>query len=253
MIPLSNLVVTEDTAGSGVMNRYNRLRAVTISATPAPGYALSDALEFLEDVVREELPPTARVDYKGESLEYKETAGATYFTFGIALLVVFLVLAAQFESFVHPLVIMVTVPLALAGGLVGLTLAGKTMNIYSQIGVLILIGIAAKNGVLIVEFINQLRDAGVEFKEAIVRGARIRFRPIVMTTVSTLMGSIPLMLAAGPGSESRSTLGIVMFSGVAFAALFTLFVVPVFYSLFARSTGTPDEVARRLEEMQAHS
>lgn len=253
LIPLSNLVITEDTAGAGVMNRYNRLRAVTISATPAPGYALSDALEFLEDVVRSELPATARISYKGESLEYKESAGATYFTFGIALLVVFLVLAAQFESFVHPLIIMVTVPLALAGGLVGLTLAGKTLNIYSQIGVLILIGIAAKNGVLIVEFINQLRDAGVEFGEAIIRGARIRFRPIVMTTASTLMGSIPLILATGPGSESRSTLGIVMFSGVAFAAIFTLFVVPVFYSLFARSTGTPEAVARELEELQAGS
>lgn len=247
LIPLSNLVTTENTGGTGVLNRYNRLRAVTISASLAPGYAMGDALEFLERIAREELPTTVRIDYKGESLEYKETSGATYFTFGIALLVVFLVLAAQFESFVHPLIIMVTVPLALAGGLFGLFLAGKTLNIYSQIGVIMLIGIAAKNGVLIVEFINQLRDEGVEFGRAIVEGARIRFRPVVMTTVSTLMGSIPLMLAQGPGSESRSTLGIVMFWGVAVAAMFTLFVVPVFYNLFARSTGTPESVARELE------
>jgi multidrug efflux pump len=240
-------------AGSGSLNRYNRLRSITITATPAPGYALGDALEFLEDVVRSELPATARIDYKGESLEYKEAAGAMYFTFGIALLVVFLVLAAQFESFVHPLIIMVTVPLALAGGLFGLYMTGKTMNIYSQIGVVMLIGIAAKNGVLIVEFINQLRDQGVEFTKAIVEGARIRFRPVVMTTVATLMGSMPLMLASGPGSESRSTLGIIMFSGVAVAAAFTLFVVPVFYSLFARATGTPDAVGRKLEAMQAKS
>lgn len=247
LIPLSNLVTIENTGGTGVLNRYNRLRAVTISASLAPGYAMGDALEFLERIAREELPTTVRIDYKGESLEYKETSGATYFTFGIALLVVFLVLAAQFESFVHPLIIMVTVPLALAGGLFGLFLAGKTLNIYSQIGVIMLIGIAAKNGVLIVEFINQLRDEGVEFGRAIVEGARIRFRPVVMTTVSTLMGSIPLMLAQGPGSESRSTLGIVMFWGVAVAAMFTLFVVPVFYNLFARSTGTPESVARELE------
>lgn len=253
LIPLSNLVITENMAGSGSLNRYNRLRSITITATPAPGYALGDALEFLEDIVRSELPPTARIDYKGESLEYKETAGAMYFTFGIALLVVFLVLAAQFESFVHPFVIMVTVPLALAGGLFGLFIAGKTMNIYSQIGVVMLIGIAAKNGVLIVEFINQLRDQGMDFTQAVVDGARIRFRPVIMTTFATLMGSIPLMLASGPGSESRSTLGIIMFSGVAMAAAFTLFVVPVFYSLFARATGTPDAVGKKLEAMQAKS
>lgn len=250
LVPLSNLIVTDDTAGSASLNRYNRLRAVTITATPAPGYALGDALAWLEDVVRAELPPGARIDYKGESLEYKESAGATYFTFGIALLVVFLVLAAQFESFVHPLIIMVTVPLALAGGLLGLWVTGKTLNIYSQIGVVMLIGIAAKNGVLIVEFINQLRDSGVEFGQAIIDGARIRFRPVIMTTVSTVMGSIPLMLATGPGSESRSTLGIVMFWGVSIAAIFTLFVVPVVYQLFARATGTPDSVSRKLEELR---
>ncbi|MGI9343478.1 MAG: efflux RND transporter permease subunit [Gammaproteobacteria bacterium] len=250
LVPLSNLIVTDDTAGSASLNRYNRLRAVTITATPAPGYALGDALAWLEDVVRAELPPGARIDYKGESLEYKESAGATYFTFGIALLVVFLVLAAQFESFVHPLIIMVTVPLALAGGLLGLWVTGKTLNIYSQIGVVMLIGIAAKNGVLIVEFINQLRDSGVEFGQAIIDGARIRFRPVIMTTVSTVMGSIPLMVATGPGSESRSTLGIVMFWGVSIAAIFTLFVVPVVYQLFARATGTPDAVSRKLEELR---
>ncbi|TDJ46193.1 MAG: efflux RND transporter permease subunit [Gammaproteobacteria bacterium] len=247
LIPLSNLVTTESTAGSGTLNRYNRLRAVTITASLAPGYALGDALDFLEQTAREELPSSARIDFKGESLEYKETSGATYFTFGIALLVVFLVLAAQFESFVHPLIIMVTVPLALAGGLLGLYLTSKTLNIYSQIGVIMLIGIAAKNGVLIVEFINQLRDKGLAFESAIIEGSRIRFRPVIMTTISTLMGSIPLMLASGPGSESRSTLGIVMFWGVAVAAGFTLFVVPVFYHLFARSTTTPDAVAKELE------
>lgn len=253
LVPLSNLIETGESARTGTLNHYNRLRAVTISGTPAPGYAIGEVLEHLEQIVREELPQTAKIDYKGESLDYKESAGATYFTFGIALLVVFLVLAAQFESFVHPLIIMVTVPLALGGGLLGLALTGKTLNIYSQIGVLMLVGIAAKNGVLIVEFINQLRNDGTEFTRAVIDGARIRFRPVVMTTVSTLMGSIPLMLAQGPGSESRSTLGVVMFWGVAVAAIFTLFIVPVFYNLFARSTGTPDSVAKKLDALGVKS
>src|SRR5690606_15754303 len=147
---------------------YNRLRSVTISANLAPGYALGDALDYIEGIVRSELPATAQLDYRGESLEYKEASGSLFFTFGVALFVVFLVLAAQFESFVHPLVIMVTVPLAVAGGLFGLWLTGMTLNIYSQIGIIMLVGIAAKNGVLIVEFINQLRDEGRDFTTAVV-------------------------------------------------------------------------------------
>lgn len=248
LIPLSNLVQTENTAGASSRNRFNRLRAVTISASLAPGYALGDALKWLEKLVKSELPE-AQIGFKGESLEFKESSGGIYFTFGIALLVVFLVLAAQFESFLHPLIILVTVPLAIAGGLLGLFATGLTFNIYSQIGMIILVGIAAKNGILIVEFINQLRDAGTEFGKAVIDGARIRFRPVVMTTISTVMGSIPLMLASGPGSESRVTLGVVMFSGVAFATLLTLFVVPVCYATFARATGSPKAIERQLKEL----
>ena len=171
------------------------------------------------------------------------------FTFGLALLIVFLVLAAQFESFIHPLVILVTVPLAVAGGLLGLYLTDSTINIYSQIGIVMLLGIAAKNGVLIVEFINQLRDAGRSFEDAIVEAAGIRLRPVTMTTISTVMGSIPLILATGAGSESRMVLGIVVFSGVTLATLLTLFVVPSFYALLARRTGSPQTVARRLARL----
>ena len=138
---------------------------------------------------------------------------------------------------------------AIAGGLVGLHVTGLTLNIYSQIGILMLVGIAAKNGILIVEFINQLRDADTEFDQAVLDGARIRFRPVIMTTISTVMGSIPLILATGPGSESRTTLGIVMFFGVTLATVFTLFVVPVFYSIFARATGSPGAVAKKLDEL----
>jgi multidrug efflux pump len=253
LVPLSNLTKLEDMAGPSSLQRHNRMRAVAITANLAPGYSLGEALDYLENVVRTELPATAQIDYRGESLEFKEASGALYFTFGIALFVVFLVLAAQFESFVHPLVIMVTVPLAVAGGLLGLAVAGMTLNIYSQIGIIMLVGIAAKNGVLIVEFINQLRDQGRAFEDAIVEAARIRLRPVIMTAFAAVMGAVPLIFASGPGSASRSALGVVIFSGVSFATFFTLFIVPSVYNLMARRTGSPNAVANELASMQATS
>jgi len=249
LIPLSNLIYLEETAGAGSLNHYNRLRAITISASLAPGYALGDALEFLENTVATELPDTAQIDYKGESLEYKEASGSLLFTFGIALLIVFLVLAAQFESFIHPFVILLSVPMAIAGAMLALYLSGSTLNIYSQIGIVMLIGIASKNGVLIVEFINQLRDAGREFEEAILEAASIRLRPVMMTTISTVMGSVPLIVATGAGSESRFVLGIVIFTGVSLATLLTLFIVPAFYHLLARKTSSPKTISRMLDEL----
>ena len=251
LVPLSNLVTLEDQAGPAQLNRHNRTRAVTISANLAPGYALGEALDYLEEIIRTELPATAQLDYRGESSDLRESSGSLLFTFGIALLVVFLVLAAQFESFVHPLVIMVTVPLAVAGGLFGLWVAGMTLNIYSQIGIIMLVGIAAKNGVLIVEFINQMRDTGMAFQDAVVEGSRVRFRPVIMTAFATVMGAVPLMLATGPGAVSRTNLGVVIFAGVTVATFFTLFIVPAIYDLFARRTGSPLAISRRLREMQA--
>jgi multidrug efflux pump len=251
LVPLSNLVRLEGIAGPSTLNRHNRLRSVTISASLAPGYTLGEALDFLEQIVRSELPASAQLDYQGESLEFKEASGSLLFTFGVALFVVFLVLAAQFESFVHPFVIMVTVPLAVAGGLFGLWVTGMTLNIYSQIGIIMLVGIAAKNGVLIVEFVNQLRDRGLEFSDAVMEASRIRFRPVIMTAFSTMMGAIPLIMSTGPGSSSQNTLGVVIFSGVSVATLLTLYVVPAFYHLFARRTGSPGEVAAKLEALQA--
>jgi multidrug efflux pump len=251
LIPLANLIYIDETAGPGALHRYNRMRALTVTASLNSGYALGEALAVLEQIVRETLPETAQIDYKGESLEYQEASGSLYFTFGLALLIVFLVLAAQFESFVHPIVILLSVPLAIAGGLIGLWVTGMTLNIYSQIGMIMLIGIAAKNGVLLVEFINQLRDAGREFDAAILEACRIRLRPVVMTTLATVMGSVPLIAAVGAGSESRQVLGIVIFSGVSFATLLTLFVVPGFYHLLARRTGSPSTIARALDEQLA--
>jgi multidrug efflux pump len=249
LVPLANLIQIEETAGAGALRRYNRTRAVTLQASLAPGYALASALTFLENAVRQELPEIAQIDYKGESLEYKESSGSLVFIFGIALLIMYLVLAAQFESFIHPLVILLTVPMAVTGALLGLYLTDTTLNIYSQIGIIMLVGIAAKNGVLIVEFINQLRDAGRNFEEAIIEAAGIRLRPVVMTTLSTVLGATPLVLAMGAGAESRNVLGIVIFSGVSLATLLTLFIVPAFYQLLARRTGSPKATERALEEL----
>ena len=250
LIPLANLVTLEEVAEPGSLNRYNRLRAVTISANLADGYSLGEALTFLEQAAKEVLPPQAQIDYRGESREYIDSGNALLFTFLLALTIVFLVLAAQFESFLQPLVIMGTVPLALAGGLAGLLISGTTLNIYSQIGMLMLIGIATKNGILIVEFINQVRDSGTELVEAIVDASVMRFRPVLMTTASTVMGSVPLMLARGPGSEGLRALGIVIFSGVTAATLLTLFIVPVLYSYVGRFTGSPKSVEREIRSLE---
>jgi len=224
---------------------------VKISASLAEGVSLGDALAFLEDVVEQELPVTAKVAYSGESLDYKESSNSIVFAFVLALLVLFLVMAAQFESFVHPLVIMVTVPLALVGGLAGLTITGQTFNLFSQIGLLMLIGIATKNGILLVEFINQVRDEGEAFDEAIIRASVLRLRPVLMTTISTLVGAMPLVMMSGPGAASRNVLGIVVLSGVSIATLFTLFLVPAVYQVLARRTGSPEAIAREMTRQEA--
>jgi multidrug efflux pump len=250
LIQLSNLLHIENVSGIAKLNRYNRMRSVTISGGLATGTSLGEALQFLEDTVRGDLPNKAKVDYKGQSLEYKESSSGIYFTFGFALVVLFLVMAAQFESFVHPTVIMITVPLALVGGMLGLMLSGQSLNIFSQIGLLMLIGIATKNGILIVEFINQVRDTGVEFNEAIIKGCQLRLRPVLMTTISTLVGAMPLVLMTGPGSVSRNVLGVVILSGVSLASLLTLFMVPGLYKLIARNTGSPERLARELKALQ---
>ncbi len=250
LVPLSSLVTLSERGTADALQRFNRLRAVTISANLAPGYTLGEALNYLETTAKADLPPSAQIDYKGESREFKDASSALYFIFGLAIVVVFLVLAAQFESFVHPAVILVAVPLAVAGALIGLFLTGGTLNVYSDIGIVMLVGIAAKNGILIVEFTNQLRDAGRAFEDAIREACRIRLRPILMTAISTVFGSLPLVFAVGAGSESRTALGIVIVFGVSFATVFTLFVVPVFYKLLARNTKAPGSVAAELESLQ---
>jgi len=254
LIPLSSLVTVRETSDAGARNRYDRLRSITVMGTPVPGYAMGDAIQWLEQVAEERLPEAARISWSGQSREYRESGIAMYVFFGLSLLVVFLVLAAQFESFIHPFVIMMTVPLAVTGALAGLWLFGLSFNIYSQIGIIVLIGLAAKNGILIVEFANQLRDAGHEFRDALVEACKIRLRPIVMTALATCMGAVPLVLASGAGAEGREAIGVVIFTGVAFSSFITLLVVPVFYLLMTRGTRSPGAVAADLAELeQSHA
>lgn len=248
LIPLSNLVTISEFADSRTLNRYNRLRAITLEANLAAGYTLGQALAYLEKLARDTLPQTAIIDYKGEAQDFKETGESLIFIFVLGIVVVFLVLAAQFESYIHPLIIILTVPLAMAGALLGLYVTGNTLNIYSQIGLIMLVGLAAKNGILIVEFANQLRDQGMAFNAALIEASETRLRPILMTGITTAAGAVPLLLASGAGAETRIVIGTVVFSGVIAATVFTLFVVPAAYSVLARRTGSPGDVKRRLDE-----
>ncbi|MCB1062904.1 MAG: efflux RND transporter permease subunit [Verrucomicrobiae bacterium] len=251
LIPLSSLVTIEEIADSGALNRYNRIRAITLEANLAEGYSLSEALDYLDDAAARVLPDQVIISYKGQSLDYKESGSSAIFVFLLAIIVVFLVLAAQFESFIQPITIMLAVPVAIFGGLYGLWTMGFAQNIYTQIGTIMLIGLAAKNGILIVEFINQLRDQGQDFNSAVLDGSVRRLRPIVMTGLTTVMGSIPLVITSGAGSETRIVIGVVILFGVSFSALFTLFVVPMAYQLIARRTTSPEAHLRRLEEALA--
>ena len=250
LIPMDNLLTFEEQATSAQLNRYNRMRAVTISANLADGYTLGQALAYLEDIVRTELPDNVSIDYKGESQLYHEAGNSFVYVFLLALAVTYLILAAQFESWVHPLVIMLTVPLALVGAYIGLFFSGMTINIYSQIGLVMLIGLAAKNGILIVEFANQLRDTGMAFEDALKRAAAQRLRPIVMTGFTTVFSALPLVLASGPGAESRMVIGMVIFSGVLVSAFMTLYVVPTAYSWLARNTGSPLKRTVEIETLE---
>jgi multidrug efflux pump len=222
------------------------VRAITINANLDPGVSLGVALDEMEALARDVLPEEAAIDYKGQSLDYKRAGESILFVFGFGVLVVFLVLAAQFESWIHPFVIMLCVPATVGGGLLGIALTGNSLNIYTQIGLIMLVGLAAKNGILIVEFANQLRDRGKEFHAALREAALTRFRPILMTSLTAVAGAIPLIFSHGAGSETRSAIGIVILSGVLTALVVTLILVPAAYALLARRTGSPRDVERRL-------
>jgi len=253
LIPLQALVSVEEIGANPDLRRIDRLPAVVISASLADGYDLGSALTYLNNLAVDNLPPEARVSYKGLSREFQESSSAIYVTFGLAFVIVFLVLAAQFESWIHPLIIMLSVPLAVTGALLGLWWAGISLNIYSQIGIIMLLGLMAKNGILIVEFANQLRDKGYDVKDAILEGASLRFRPVLMTTISTVFGAVPLVLATGAGAESRASIGIVILGGLVFATTLTLFIIPVLYNLLARFAKSTNAIALELEKQASQS
>ncbi len=247
LVPLGTLVnITEGTAAPE-LRRYNRMPSITLSAALDPDYPLGKAIEDIRQAAKDALPPEANISFAGQSQQYLETSSGVAITFGLAILIVFLVLAAQFESFIHPLIIMLSVPLALAGAIYSLALAGQSINIYSQIGIILLIGLMAKNGILIVEFANQLRDEGMSIRDAVVEASVLRLRPILMTIVSTVLGAVPLVIASGAGAESRAAIGIVVIGGLSFAAILTLFLTPVLYDLMARATKPRGAVEKMLE------
>jgi len=234
MIQLSNLVTLQETVAPKELNHFNQLRSATFTATLAEGATLGEALGELEQIVRDVIPASAQIDYAGQSREFKEASAEIYFTFILALAFIYLVLAAQFESFVDPLTIMLTVPLSITGGLLGLYLTGGTLNIYSQVGLVTLIGLITKHGILIVEFANQMRQRGKDIHEAVLDASALRLRPILMTTGAMVLGAVPLAIAAGAGAESRQDIGIVIVGGLLIGTLFTLFVIPVVYTYLAR-------------------
>lgn len=250
LVPLANIVKITESAGPEELSRHDRMRAITISASLAEGVALGDGIAAISAIAQEKLPASARISWGGESKEFLESGQSLYLTFGMALIIVFLVLAAQFESFINPLVILVTVPLAMTGALFGLWLYGSSINVFSQIGAILLIGLSAKNGVLIVEFSNQLRDRGMEIREAVLEAASVRLRPILMTSAATTFGALPLLLGTGAGAESRQPIGIVVAYGVTISATLTLFIIPSLYVLFAKRTSSPQKVTRLIEQLQ---
>ncbi|WP_420419979.1 efflux RND transporter permease subunit [Pacificispira sp.] len=251
LVPLGALVSAQEQAAAAELRRFDRLPSITIQAGLAPEYTLGDAIAYMEEGAARILPEGAKLGYAGQSATFKETSDNVSLTFAIALLIVFLVLAAQFESFVHPLAIMLSVPLALAGAIYSLYLAGLSLNVYSQIGIILLIGLMAKNGILIVEFANQLRDEGASVREAVIEASVMRFRPIVMTVISTVLGAVPLVIASGAGAESRIAIGWVIVGGLGSALVLTLFLTPVLYDLLAGLSKPRSAVEKELDAQLA--
>lgn len=251
LVPLSAVVTTKTTGDTPDRRRLDRQRSISLQADLNPGTTIDDAIQFLQAEAVKQSQSGVTIQWGGAARDQQQAGGAVVAAFGLALLLVFLVLAAQFESWITPAVIMLTVPLAAAGGLFGLLMAGSSLNIYSQIGLIILIGVAAKNGILIVEFANQLRDQGRSIREAIIESSSLRLRPIIMTSIATAFGALPLVLWQGAGAGSRQTIGVVIFTGAMFATVLTLFVVPVIYGVLARFTKSPEWTARKIEEWEA--
>jgi multidrug efflux pump len=236
MIPLSTLVKVRESVAPRDLNHFGQRRAVAITSNLAPNYSQGQALAFLDETAKKVLKPGYSTDLNGSLREFKNSQGSLGIVFALALLFIFLVLAAQFESFIDPFVIMLSVPMSMIGALLALKFSGGSLNVYSQIGLITLVGLITKHGILIVEFANQLRHGGMSMVDAIVKAASQRLRPILMTTGAMVLGALPLALSTGAGAESRSQIGWVIVGGMSLGTLLTIFVVPTMYSIFARKT-----------------
>jgi multidrug efflux pump len=243
LVQLSNLVRVRETVAAKELNHFNRARAAIISANVAPGSTLGEALDFLDEAAKGLLTETARTDLDGVSREFRESGAGLVFVILFAALFIYLMLSAQFESFVSRFVIMLTVPLAGLGALAAIWLTGGTLNVYSKVGLVMLIGLITKHGILIVEFANQLRDRGLAAAEAVAEAATLRLRPILMTTGAMVLGALPLALAMGAGAEARQAIGWVIVGGLLVGTLFTLFVIPTAYLLLVRTRKAPVKVS----------
>lgn len=255
-IQLDNLVTLKETSAPPQLYRFNRFKSATVSASLAPGYTIGDGIDAMNEIKDEVLPSTFITDLSGPSRDFAESAASLNFIFGLALVLIYLVLAAQFESFRDPFIILFTVPLAIFGTLLSLWYFNQTLNIFSQIGAVMLIGLIAKNGILIIEFANQRQEQGMEVMEAILDAAAVRFRPILMTSISTILGILPIALALGAGAESRTSMGIAVIGGLLIGSFLTLYVIPAVYSYFAsRKSGKKEiiEKAKKAEKMEPAS
>jgi len=251
LVQLDAVAHVREGVGPRQLNHFNRVRDFTLTAGLAPGFALGEALDSLDRVARTVLPRGSSTALAGESRDFKESGGALYFAFGVALVVVFMVLASQFESLVHPFTVLLAVPLAVTGALATLFLVRSTLNLYSQIGMILLIGLVTKNSILLVEYTNQLKARGMETVAAAVEAGRIRLRPILMTSVATIMGALPVAMGLGAGSASRRPLGYAIVGGIFFSTVLTLFVVPVAYLLLDRLTARQARGVRAGQPVEA--
>jgi multidrug efflux pump len=236
MVPLDNLITFEETVNPPSIFRYNRFVAATVSAQPADGYTLGQALEALDEIAARTLPESFSTDLAGQSRDFVDSSSSLLYAFLFALLLIYLVLSAQFESFIDPFIILFTVPLSVAGALLSLWMTGNTLNVFSQIGIVMLIGLVTKNGILIVEFANQRKAAGLTKLDAVHNAAVARFRPILMTSLSTILGISPIALQIGSASGSRTSLGVAVVGGLILSGFLTLYVIPAVYAIFSRTT-----------------
>ncbi|MFN3782226.1 MAG: efflux RND transporter permease subunit, partial [Candidatus Kapaibacteriota bacterium] len=252
LIQLDNLITMRERSNPPQLYRFNRYVSATFSASLAPGKTVGDGIKAMDNIAKRVLNDNFSTALEGASKDFVESSSSLLFTFILALILIYLTLAAQFESFRDPLIIMFTVPLAIAGALLSLWYFNQTLNIFSEIGQIMLIGLVTKNGILIVEFANQKKAQGLSVIDAVKEAARLRLRPILMTSFSTILGTLPIALALGAGSESRMSMGIAVIGGLIFSTILTLFVIPVVYSYLSEKTKTVSNVVvEKIEEAYA--